>query len=232
MNTWTKIIYSEFMIVSNLKISFNLISLCILTVNQNLWSQIPKEKEGFIRVEAEAFASQEMDEVRRWYRVDAEHAGWQINQEIKYRLDSASAMSFIEILPDTRQTHEDTLKSGENFSNQPGQMGIINYPVEFENPGRYFVWVRAFSTGSEDNGLHVGINGEWPESGQRMQWCEGKNQWTWASKQRTISEHCGVERLIYLDVDYAGLHTISFSMREDGFRFDAWAMSKDYIIPD
>jgi hypothetical protein len=64
-----------------------------------------------------------------------------------------------------------------------------------------------------------------------MQWCDGKNQWTWASKQRTQEEHCGVEKLIYLEVDQPGEHVISFSMREDGFRFDKWAMSMEYKMP-
>ena len=65
-----------------------------------------------------------------------------------------------------------------------------------------------------------------------MQWCEDKNQWTWASKQRTAQEHCGVERLIYLQIDNPGLHKISFSMREDGFEFDKWILSKEYQVPE
>ncbi|MCG8499114.1 MAG: hypothetical protein MJB12_01735, partial [Firmicutes bacterium] len=85
---------------------------------------------------------------------------------------------------------------------------------------------------TEDNGVHVGIDGEWPETGQRMQWCDGKNQWIWASKQRTDEVHCGVKKLIYLNVDKAGKHTIMFSMREDGFSMDKWAMSLEYTNPE
>ena len=87
--------------------------------------------------------------------------------------------------------------------------------------------MRAFSTGSEDNGIHVGIDGTWPESGQRMQWCEGKNDWTWASKQRTEKVHCGEPYLIFFEINKKGKHTISFSMREDGFRIDRFALSTD-----
>jgi hypothetical protein len=39
--------------------------------------------------------------------------------------------------------------------------------------------------------------------------------------------HCGEPRTIFLDVATAGLHTVSFSMREDGFEFDKWAMTQD-----
>ena len=38
--------------------------------------------------------------------------------------------------------------------------------------------------GSEDNGVHVGLDGRWPESGQRWQTVQ-KQQWAWDCKQRT-----------------------------------------------
>lgn len=118
-----------------------------------------------------------------------------------------------------------------SFSNTAGQVAIINYKVKFTNPGKYFVWVRAHSTGSEDNGVHVGIDGAWPASGQRMQWCSGKNQWTWESKQRTGANHCGEPEKIFINVPTAGVHTISFSMREDGFEMDKFVLSKVYTKP-
>jgi hypothetical protein len=99
--------------------------------------------------------------------------------------------------------------------------------VYFHTPGRYYVWVRAYSTGSEDNGLHVGLNGTWPASGQRLQWCEGKNSWRWESKQRTQKQHCGEPHKIYLDIEEPGVHVVSFSMREDGFEFDKWFATTD-----
>ena len=95
--------------------------------------------------------------------------------------------------------------------------------VSITNPGQYFVWIRAYSTGTEDNGIHVGIDGSWPDSGRRMQWCEGKNAWTWASAQRTADQHCGSPGPVWLDIAEPGLHTVMVSMREDGFEMDAWA---------
>jgi hypothetical protein len=58
-----------------------------------------------------------------------------------------------------------------------------------------------------------------------LQWCEGKRSWRWESKQRTEKEHCGEPHKIYLDIEQPGLHTIEFSMREDGFEFDKWLMT-------
>jgi len=64
-------------------------------------------------------------------------------------------------------------------------------------------------------------------AGQRMQWCEGKNQWTWASMQRTKEVHCGVPYSVYLDIKKAGVHDIQFSMREDGLQMDQWLITQN-----
>jgi len=168
------------------------------------------EKDGCVEMEAENFANQTKDEPRKWYL--------QTN-------DSASGKKYLMILPDTRKTHGDSLYNGINFSNKAGEMAVLSYHINFATTGRYYVWVRAMSTGSEDNSVHVGVDGNWPETGLRMQWCAGKNKWWWESKQRTQKEHCGVPYQIYLDIDKPGLHTIQFSMREDGFRMDKFLLT-------
>jgi hypothetical protein len=186
-----------------------------------------EETNGLVAVEAEHFAVQTQTETRKWYVITASQKLDVSPDGDESHAASASSGAYIEVLPDTRRTHGDKLIRGRNFSNEPGKMGVLVYPVQFNTPGRYYVWVRAYSTGSEDNGLHVGIDGTWPESGQRLQWCEGKHSWWWESKQRTQKEHCGEPHKIYLDIEQPGLHTIEFSMREDGFEFDKWLMTTD-----
>lgn len=115
----------------------------------------------------------------------------------------------------------------ENFSPEPGKMDVLHYKVHINTPLRYFVWPRAHSTGPEDNGLHVGLDGQWPTSGQCLQWCVGKKHWRWESKQRTKKEHCGKPFKIFLDIQEAGEQIIQFSMLEDGFEFDKWLMTND-----
>lgn len=210
------------------KFSLSVLFACFIFMSCS--SNIPKEEDGFLLVEAENFDTQTATEIRKWDIIN------QDSQEMEADPDSSHATSasegkYLEVLPDTRTTHDDQLVKGENFMNEPGKMAILHYTVMINNPGRFYVWVKAFSTGTEDNGIHVGLDGEWPESGQRMQWCDGKHQWTWESKQRTVEEHCGVEKLIYLDIEDPGEHTISFSMREDGFEFDQWALTSEYRNP-
>jgi hypothetical protein len=186
-----------------------------------------EERNGLVAVEAEHFFAQEKTGKRQWYLVNEKNAPSVAPDSDASHAAKASGNAYLEALPDTRRTHDDKLIHGENFSNVPGEMAVLHYRVYFHTPGRYYVWARAYSTGAEDNSIHVGLDGVWPESGARMQWCEGKNTWRWESKQRTAQNHCGEPGRIYLDIATPGLHTISFSMREDGFEFDQWRMTMD-----
>lgn len=191
------------------------------------------EKNGMIAVEAEDFFKQTATKKRAFYLTDAQQIPKVSPDGDPSHVAGASGNAYLEILPDTRRTHKDKLIKGENFSPEPGKIAVVHYRVHFTTPGRYYVWVRAYSTGSEDNGLHVGIDGTWPASGQRMQWCKGKNTWRWDSMQRTAKKHCGVPYQIFLDVKKPGEHIIHFSMREDGFEFDKWLMTtnRDFKRP-
>ncbi len=185
-----------------------------------------EETDGLVVVEAEHFFRQEKHEVRAWYRTTAgEAAGLQPDADPNHAA-GASGGAYLEILPDTRKNHDEKLVHGENFSNEPGAMAVLSYRVHFNTPGKYFVWARVFSTGTEDNGMHAGLDGAWPASGQRMQWT-AKRQWKWNSKQRTEKVHGGVRGLLFLEVDEPGEHVVQFSMREDGFEFDQWLMTTD-----
>ncbi|MDO6759009.1 T9SS type A sorting domain-containing protein [Tamlana sp. 2_MG-2023] len=188
------------------------------------------ENNGVVVVEAENYISQTENNTRKWFRQDGNITTPTPDPDPSHA-SSASGGSYVEILPDTRVTHADPLQSGTNFSNIPGKLGVLDYKIKFNTPGRYFVWVRSYSSGSEDNGIHVGLNGQWPASGQKMQWCGNKNQWAWESKQRTDANHCGEVQKIYLDIPSAGIHTVSFSMREDGFEFDKFILTQTYTKP-
>lgn len=185
-----------------------------------------EEKNGFLNVEAENFEKQTETAIRQWYKIGADKTENLRDIDTPHN-NSASGKMYLEILPDTRTNHDEKLIVGENFSNEPGKLAILHYPVKVNSPGRYYIWVSAYSSGTEDNGVHVGLNDLWPESGQRMQWCDGKDSWYWESKQRTKEEHCGVPYRIYLDIDKPGLYDIQFSMREDGFEMDQWLMTND-----
>lgn len=210
-----------------MRIFSTILLIALFSISSSYGVRNYQESNGLVSVEAEDFASQALDSVRRWYVIREGDAGPNIQDRDRNHAASASGKAYIEILPDSRATHSDKLISGVNFSNTPGKMGVLSYNIYFNTPGVYTVWVRAFSTGAEDNGLHVGINGAWPESGQRIQLCPGKYQWTWSSAQRVPENHCGTNGTIKITVPEAGMHTIHLSMREDGFELDKFVMALD-----
>lgn len=185
------------------------------------WVAVVSRVDQGILVQAEDFVAQRAGEIRQWCIAADCPPGW----------EREGAQSYIALVPDTRVTHDDALVRGENFSGEPGRMAILSYDVEFPTAGRWHLWLRANSRGTEDNGVHAGLNGEWPESGARVQFCEGRNQWFWESAQRTVEDHCGVRGGLWLDVPTAGTHRVEFSMREDGFVFDAFYLTQNPHAP-
>ncbi len=193
------------------------------------------ESNGLVVVEAEHYHSQTETQVRAWYLVDESNPNNPKPNPSTNHSATASGKAYMKILPDTRVTHSDKLikampgniPSDANFSDFPGLMANLHYKVNFTKAGRYYVWARAYSTGPEDNGVHVGINGTFPKSGERLQWCTGKDSWYWNSAQRTDANHCGEDGKIWLDVPSAGIHTITFTLREDGFEMDRWLMTTE-----
>lgn len=188
-----------------------------------------EEVDGLVAFEAEHFtANDDQGRPRAWY-LTAEGTIPDVTPDPDPpHHESASGGAYLEGLPDTRVTHDDPLVNGESFYNNGGEGPLLTYRVVFNTTGRYYVHGRAYSTGGEDNGIHVGIDGTWPDSGRRLQWCSGKNQWTWSSAQRDSGgTACGVEHTIWIDVETAGEHTIQFSMREDGHETDKMILTTD-----
>ena len=110
-----------------------------------------------IRIEAENFTSRNSD--------------WQITTPSALPADpvdpfhqNASGDSYMELLPDSRVTHDDEILQGQNFWGGPGAGPALHYNVNVAQPGRYIIYAKAYSTGTEDNGIHVGINSTTPET--------------------------------------------------------------------
>ena len=121
---------------------------------------------------------------------------------------------------------------GINVSNTPGQHAVVSYRVRFTRGGRYYFWGRSFSTGSSDNSVHLGLNGEWPESGRRWQNLR-RNTWQWDNKQRTAQLRTGEAFASYLDIPGPGDHIVQLSMHEDGFELDKWVLARGVVFePD
>ncbi|MFK8079520.1 MAG: hypothetical protein AB8B97_04480 [Granulosicoccus sp.] len=182
-----------------------------------------------IDVEAEDFDASAIDgHDARWILTDPTTAQTEQDPDGN-NSDGAVGNKYLELLPDVRVRHEDPFGPPTAYWGQRGTGPILQYPIDFPEAGRYYVHARANSSGTEDNGIHVGLNGEWPMSGFRMQWCTGGMGWQWSSRARASggAGDCGVNFTIWLDVEEAGMNTVMFSAREDGFELDRFMLIKD-----
>jgi hypothetical protein len=191
------------------------------------------ESDGLLVAEAEHYSEatpnwfevlgeQMLKDNRRWFVQDGAAYGPTPDPDGFHV--GASGNAYVECLPDTRVMDYDFIEEGAIYGEGEGG-ARLDFEIDFETAGTYYVWVRAYSTGTEDNGVHVGVDGEIPESGRKIQLC-AKNQWSWTNAQRgSGGSSCGVNGTITVTIWNPGRHTISFHQREDGFEFDRFVMT-------
>jgi hypothetical protein len=184
-----------------------------------------EEVDGQLVVEAECFFAQTNTEKRAWHITSASHAP-NVGRDIDApHFADASGGAYIEVLPDTGNDPVGPV-AGESISDKGGAMAAASYRVHFNNPGRYYIWVRALGTDGDDNTLHFGMNGEWPTNSVKMHH-GGGGKWGWACRHR---QHKGK---LWLDVTNAGPQVIQLSMREDGCEVDRFILTtnENFVAP-
>lgn len=124
-------------------------------------------------------------------------------------LQHSSAGESLQALPNNGSNYQD---------NYPTLSPHVAYRMTIEAPGRYYVWARARGSNNSNDSLHVGLNGQAPLSGKRM---EGIfDYWGWTSARDTGGR-------AYVDVPSAGVHTFDVWMREDGVIVDKFILTTD-----
>jgi len=181
---------------------------------------------GMLALEAEDFYRQTLAQDRMWHLVTARHTPRIGPDSDPVHIEGASCDAYLELLPDARQKDEDAVNSKTSIRGIGGQAAVLSYMVQFNDPGTCYVWVRARATDGDDNTLHVGIDGNWPESGKKMTF-QGQ-VWAWSNTQRDTGKKIAVE------VAKAGIHELKLSMREDGCEIDRifLCMDKDKAPSD
>ena len=214
-------------------LSVLLLSSCVLSVAAHSATAVISSTGDYlaISVEAEDFESSEIDtdnDDDRWILTDPT-TPQTLQDPDENHSNGAVGQKYLELLPDVRVTHEDAFGPPTAFWGNPGAGPTLEYEIDFPEAGRYYLHVRVNVTGVEDNGIHAGLNDEWPDSAARVQACTAGQGWVWTSRQRGSGDtpHCGVNFTLWLDVPEAGVNTVKFSAREDGFEFDRFVLIKD-----
>lgn len=90
----------------------------------------------------------------------------------------------------------------------------LNYTVDFDTTGTYYVWVRMQCPTWSSDSVHVGLDGS-PQSygGQGLtDGCNSASGWTWVNRVDGS--------LVTVDVSTTGVHTVNVWAREDGTMID------------
>ena len=221
-----------------------------------------KEKDGMLVFEAENFSRQTNNHHIQtyWYLIEANKPKPEIkcvtnvvcnaftvpmcNEYANCDNDNtdpaeASGNAYLEALPDRRRNDEEPGTGGLGVTNDKSVSPLLLYDVEFTQTGRYYAWAHAHGKGPAANGLHLGINNEWPRNNlidaSPMRWQFGGG-WRWSQKRRGQMQHSGVKPAdginerdanMWLDIAEPGKYTIYIGMREDGFEIDKFVFTTD-----
>lgn len=148
--------------------------------------------DGIVVIEAEHFTGREASATHDW-----------VEQIL------ATGERVMKGLPD------DGFKQNQNFV---GVSARLDYEVNFVHSGEHFIVMRGFGDDYRGDTLHVGLNGEFVETADRM--FATRNTLSWSNE--TLDDV--VASFI---VDSPGYHVVNVWMREDGFMLDKLLISRN-----
>jgi hypothetical protein len=93
----------------------------------------------------------------------------------------------------------------------------LDFTVQFDSPGTYYVWVRGYAMGNGDDSVHVGVDGINSGSADKIK-LNSHGMWTWSNT--TMDDAAAT-----IDISDAGIRTINIWMHMDGFRLDKILLS-------
>jgi len=127
---------------------------------------------------------------------------------------------------------ESTPDLGVNIgSTTPELSTSLDYPVNFPVAGTYYIWARGATTHNDgaDNSFHLLVDGA-SQGNANLAIGNAINSWGGADpNQFGWVSHANGDLTLRASVNIptAGLHLLTVSMREDGFRFDRFLLTTD-----
>ncbi|MEO1619066.1 MAG: Ig-like domain-containing protein, partial [Planctomycetota bacterium] len=90
-----------------------------------------------------------------------------------------------------------------------------DYSVTVDAPGTFYVWARTRTSSSQDDSIHIGLEGT-PATYGKLGLNNSSSDWAW---RNTVDGRAGADR-VTVHFDTAGTHTVNLWMREDGSQVD------------
>ncbi len=162
-----------------------------------------RERGGFVAFEAESFADN--------LRSDDESSRWEPSTD-KPGFSGASAML--------------AGGSGRYLTSFAGRAPELQYPILFETPGVYRVWVRGLCDATASDTMHLSIDGVPRGSTAAHEFQVDPTQYLWSGLTRR-------DEVQEVEVKTAGLHFLSMWIREPGLLIDKFVLTMEAdFVPD
>ena len=102
----------------------------------------------------------------------------------------------------------------------------LDYSVEFNNTGTYYIWIRGLTQGGSDNLFHMGLNDEEVYTASRIGNYQTQNQWEWINGSAVQNPE-----IRSFDVGILGIQKVSLWFGRDGALADKILLTTnpDYI---
>lgn len=155
---------------------------------------------GAVAFEAEAFNA-----VQQPRAVDGEYHRWVEGIKASLQTDASGGTYLI-----TEPNNGDNVDITDKSTSGPR----LNYKIDFESTGTYYIWVRTQSPSDDDDSVHVGLDGMLASGGGIGVAGGGKSSWGWSNTVKTDGKS------VKVTVTSPGVHTVNVWMREDGTPFD------------
>jgi len=162
-------------------------------------------QDGAVAFEAESF-----DAVQQGSGTDGETHTWEEGTDASRQAD-ASGGTYLVAEPKAGNDNADDTTSGPR----------LDYEVDFESAGTYYIWVRTQSASGNDDSVHVGLDGSLASDGGIGVAGGSGSSWGWSSTVKSDGKR------VKVDVESSGVHTVSVWMREDGTPFDRVVVTDD-----
>ncbi len=99
----------------------------------------------------------------------------------------------------------------------------LDYKINFNQTGIYYVWVRGQAPDYSGDSIHIGLNESQYNFSEGISYFAPYNQLSWSNERFRPS----TSNIATINVEEAGIHTLNAWMREDGFIFDKIILTKD-----
>lgn len=95
----------------------------------------------------------------------------------------------------------------------------LDFRVHFVKTGVHRLWIRGYASSPDEDLVHIGLDGQRQENAENLKIAQ-YNEWAW-----TQSTQAGLEA--FINVDFAGEHTLNVYMGKDGLRLDKIVLVSD-----